>query len=75
MMYNISTIMAQDPSRLSKSTDDMEELFKILRLGALYYDIYYAYLPGNIAKKAIHYISTNQGGGGAKCTALNFVKG
>lgn len=76
MMNHVSMIIAQDPSRISRSTDDMEELLKIIRpRGTVLRYTTMQVRPENSTEKAIHYISTNQGEQWREMHSLKVRKG
>lgn len=76
MTQQVSLIIAQDPSRISRSTDDMEELLRILRpRGTVLRYTTMHVRPEDTTEKAIHYISTSQGEQWREMHSLKVRKG
>lgn len=76
MMQNISMIIAQDPTRISRSNEDMEEFLKIIRpRGTVLRYTTMPVRPEDTVEKAIHYLSTNQGEQWREMHSLKVRKG
>ena len=76
MTHQVSMIVAQDPSRISRSNDDMESLLRIIKpRGTVLRYTSMQIRPEDGMEKTINYIATNQGEQWREMHSLKVRKG
>jgi DNA invertase Pin-like site-specific DNA recombinase len=76
MTHQVSMIVAQDPTRISRSNDDMEALLKIIKpRGTVLRYTSMQIRPEDGMEKTINYIATNQGEQWREMHSLKVRKG